>query len=121
MPDAAAPSRSLCSAMRLRSRQVSCRIGSIPCSTSIAAARDGAEMRPRTGAVGDVDRIGKALQWQRLCQEFGTVGGHRRSHFRGDYKSLGAQLVLQSVMASNPSRKIQWTLQVKQWEKWWRL
>ena len=37
-PHAAALMRSLCNAMRLRSRQVSCRIGSMPFSTSMAAA-----------------------------------------------------------------------------------
>src|SRR6516162_896902 len=37
-PVAAAPSRSLCKAMRLRSRQVSWRMGSMSASTSIAAA-----------------------------------------------------------------------------------
>ena len=37
-PVAAAPIRSPCSAMRLRSRQVSCRIGSMPSRTSSAAA-----------------------------------------------------------------------------------
>ena len=37
-PDAAALSRSLCNAMRLRSRQVNCSTGSMPCSTRIAAA-----------------------------------------------------------------------------------
>ncbi len=37
-PDAAALMRSLCKAMRLRSRQVSCSTGSMPCSTSMAAA-----------------------------------------------------------------------------------
>ena len=37
-PAAAAPMRSPWSAMRLRSRQVNCRIGSIPACTSIAAA-----------------------------------------------------------------------------------
>ena len=53
----------------------------------------GTKMGPRTGPVGDIDRIGKALQGEGLIQEFGTVRGHRRGHFRGDYKSLGAQLV----------------------------
>ena len=37
-PVAAAPIRSACSAIRLRSRQVSCRIGSMPCCTIRAAA-----------------------------------------------------------------------------------
>ena len=50
-------------------------------------------MGPRTGPVGDIDRIGKALQGEGLIQECGTVRGHRRGHFCGDYKSLGAQLV----------------------------
>ena len=68
----------------------------MPCCYKHCSCRNGAEMRPRTGAVGDVHGIGKALQWQRFCQKFGTVGGHRRGDFRGDHKLLGAQLVLQS-------------------------
>ena len=41
MPSAAAAIRSLCSAMRLRSRQVSCRIGSMPFCSRIEAAVTG--------------------------------------------------------------------------------
>ena len=58
--------------------------------------RNGAEVRSRAGSVGNVYGIGEALQRQRFCQKFSTVGGHRRGDFRSDYKSLGAQLVLQS-------------------------
>ena len=58
--------------------------------------RNGAEMGPRPGTIGNVHGIGETLQRQRFCKQFGTVGGHRRSDFRSDYKLLGAQLVLQS-------------------------
>src|SRR5579871_2402793 len=63
MPSAAAPKRSLCKAIRLRSRQLSCRIGSMPFVARIAAAASGlmltracapsvtltASARPRSG------------------------------------------------------------------------
>ena len=57
--------------------------------------RHRAKMRPRAGAVGDVDGIGEAFQRQRLGEQFVAVGGDRRRHFRGDDEALGAQLVLQ--------------------------
>jgi hypothetical protein len=56
----------------------------------------GAEMRPCASAVGDIDGIDKALQWQRLGQQFGTVHGHWRRHFRSYHKTPGTQLVLKS-------------------------
>ena len=62
--------RSLCSAMRLRSRQVSCRIGSMPGLDQHGGRRHRAEMRPRAGAVGDVDGVGQALERRRLGQQF---------------------------------------------------
>ena len=79
--------------------------------------RNRTEMGPCAGAVGDIDGIGQSLQWKRLRQQFGAVRRHRRRHFRSDYKALGTQLVLQG-WTSDPSRKIQWTLQGQQWEKW---
>ena len=36
--------------------------------------RHRAEMRPRAGAVGDVDRVGEALERRRLGQQFAAVG-----------------------------------------------
>ena len=57
--------------------------------------RQRAQMRPRAGAVGDVDRVGQTFQRQRLGEKLLARGGHRRRDFRGDHKALGRKLFLQ--------------------------
>ena len=69
-----------------------------PCSTSSRRRGHRAEMRPRAGAVGDVDGVGQALERQRLGEQFVAVGGHRRRHFRGEHKAPGAQIVLETSL-----------------------
>ena len=53
--------------MRLRSRQVSCRIGSIPFAREHRGRDRRRHMGAGAGAVGDVDGIGQAAQRQRLA------------------------------------------------------
>ena len=95
MPSAAAAISSLCSAMRLRSRQVSCRIGSMPSWIRIAAAATEPMVRSRAGAVGDVDGIGQALQRRGLGHQVGGVAGNRRRDLGGDDEAVGGELFFQ--------------------------
>ena len=57
--------------------------------------RHRAEMRARAGAVGDVDRVGEALERGRLGEKSAALGADRRRDFRGDHKAPGRQLLLQ--------------------------
>ena len=90
-PSAAAPISSPCSAMRLRSRQVSWRIGSMP-----GAGQDRGRGRRRhvgagAGAVGDIDRVGEPCERQRLAQEIAGIARHRRHDLGGDHERAGPQ------------------------------
>ena len=76
MPSAAAPIISPCSAMRFLSRQVICRIGSMPAPMQDRRGRQRAHMGAGAGAVGDVDRIGEPAERRRLAQEVLRVAGH---------------------------------------------
>ena len=53
--------------MRLRSRQVNCRIGSMPAADQHGGGDRRAHMGAGAGAVGDVDGVGQPAQRQRLC------------------------------------------------------
>jgi hypothetical protein len=74
--------------------------------------RHRAEMRARTGAIGDVHRVCQALERQRLGKKFAAIGCDRRRDFRRDHEALGAQFVLE--VHRHPSRKIQWTWQAQE-------
>ena len=91
MPSAAAPIRSLCSAMRLRSRQVNLqdRLDAGPEEDRRRGER--AHMRPRAGAVGQVDRVGEPAQRQRLGEQVLRVTGDRRRNLRGHDETAGPQ------------------------------
>ena len=54
-------------------------------------------MSARPGAVGDIDRVGEALEPRRLLQKLGGVAGHRWRQFGGHDESALAQAVLQSA------------------------
>ena len=56
-----------------------------------------AHMRARPGAVGDIDRIGEALDPRGLLQKFGGVAGHRRRQFGGHDETALTQAVLQGA------------------------
>src|SRR4029434_1138262 len=51
-------------------------------------------MRPRAGAISHIDRIGKALQWQRLGQQLARVDGNRRRHLCSNDKATDAHSLL---------------------------
>ena len=106
--------RSLCSAMRLRSRQVICRIGSSPAPTSIVAAVSAARCGRAPAPSVMLTASARPLSGRRLGQQFVAVGRDRRRHLGGDDKTPLAQLFLQ-VHGGQRSR-IQWTLQAEQWE-----
>jgi hypothetical protein len=94
IPSAAAPSRSLWSASRLRSRQVSCSTGSIAVLVQDYRCRHRAEMRARARAIGDVDGVGKALQRHRLREQLVGSAGDRRSDLGGDDEPAGRNRLL---------------------------
>ena len=56
-----------------------------------------AHMCPRAGAVGDINRVGEALEPRRLLQELGRVARHRWRQFGSHDESAVAQAVLQSA------------------------
>ena len=95
-PVAAAPIRSPCSAMRLRSRQVNCRIGSMPSRTSMRGRDRRREVRAGAGAVGDVDGVGEAAQRQRLAHEVVGVARDRRRDLGGDDELPRSQQLFQA-------------------------
>ena len=68
MPSAAAPSRSLCSASRLRSRQVSCSTGSMPLLEQ-HGGRERAQMRARAGSIRYVHGVRQAFEWQCFIEQ----------------------------------------------------
>ena len=41
----------------------------MPCASQQSSRGQRAEMRARAGAVGDIDRVGEALERQRLVEE----------------------------------------------------
>ena len=98
---ASAPMRSLCSAMRLRSRQVICRIGSMPFCNRKCAAADARKMRLGAGAVGDVDRGRDALERQRAGDEGGGIGRDRRRQFGGDDEAAARQIARERADSSS--------------------
>src|ERR1700685_202969 len=89
-PSAAAPIISLCSAIRFLSRQVICRIGSIPLPVGVGGG---------AGAVGHVHRVGETLQRCRLAAQVLWVGRHRRGDFRGDDEPAGPHPLFERAQA----------------------
>ena len=97
MPSAAAPISSLCSAMRFLSRQVSWRIGSTPAADQKGRRGERAHMGARAGAVGDIDRIGHALERLGLAQQVAGIARDRRRKLCGHDESALAQSVLENT------------------------
>src|SRR5262249_33526930 len=58
--------------------------------------RDGAEMRARAGAVGDVDGVGEALERQRLVEHVARIARGGRRHLGGDGEAAGLERRLQA-------------------------
>ncbi len=96
MPSAAAPIRSLCSAMRLRSRQASWRIGSMPALRQDRGG-DGALRCARAPAPSvTLTASASPCQRQRLRQQVAGIAGHRRHDLGGDDELPGPQSLFQA-------------------------
>ncbi len=93
-PAAAAPIRSLCEpdAVAVAAGHLQDRLDAFLHQQRSRDQR--AHRRPRAGAIGEVDRIGKALERHCLGDELGAVEGDRRRDFGGDDKTLGGELGL---------------------------
>ena len=55
-----------------------------------ARGRERAHMRPRAGPVGDVDRVGQALQSCRLLQQLLRIARHRRRKLGRHHETAAA-------------------------------
>ena len=63
-------------------------------------------MRPRAGAVGDIDRVGQALERYRFAQKLLRIAGHRRRKLRGHDELALAQPVLQRAGEGGATRTL---------------